>query len=84
MGRKLCLFGLIAITAVVGVPALYCFVAGTCATIDDMFRTPPPNTYPTLPNLAPAFALGSLVVLVPLGGLWCAYLAFTRRSDQHK
>ena len=84
MARQAYLFGLIAITAVVGVPSLYCFVVGVSATIYDMLHSPPPNTYPTLPSLAPAFVVGSLVFLVPLAILWWTYFAVTRQHDKRK
>ena len=73
--RRFFLVGLIALTTVVAPPSVFYLVGGLCGVIYDAFHEPPPNTYPTLPSLAPVFIFGALVFLVPLAGLWWLYFA---------
>ncbi|MDB5347283.1 MAG: hypothetical protein JWP89_5660 [Schlesneria sp.] len=80
MMRKVCLFGLIAITTVVMPPSAFYLVAGTCGIVYDLLHEPPPNKYPTLPSLAPAFVFGALVFLVPLACLWWLYFATNKEK----
>jgi hypothetical protein len=71
---------LIAITTVVAPPSVFFLVGGIFGVIYDVFHEPPPNSYPTLPSLAPAFVLGSLMFLVPLSGLWWLYSAIFKKD----
>lgn len=77
MKDKGCLIALIPLTVFIGLPAAFCLFASLYGMFDDWWHQRP--NFP-LPSLAPAYFVGSLIVLVPLALLWWVYYAITKKD----